>query len=179
MCNRRTRGAALALPSENPTNRTPWPILVRQGVPEIRSRFRWDEELQRSRVQLTADAHQAWGEFLSPVPWDSFFTVTFEKSRKDAYYALQTVARVLSLPPGDTAFLAAEPHQSGDQHVHGLIHWAGGRVDMYNYTTWVVLQGSLGRASVAKPFAKADVVKYVTKYCTKALTDWLILGTLE
>lgn len=146
----------------------------------MRARFRWDEEFQRSRVQLTLEAHLAWQEFLNPVPWDSFLTITFKKPRKDPYYALQAVSECLSLDPGAVAFLSAETHKSGDSHIHGLIHWPWASPDgLRNMLTWQRLYARFGRTSLVKPFAPANVVKYVTKYCTKDLTDWLILGTID
>lgn len=58
--------------------------------------------------------------------WDYFITVTFKSPRKEPYYALKTVWNTLHKDHfAQRGFLVAEPHQSGDLHIHGLI--AGNR----------------------------------------------------
>ena len=152
-------------------------ILVRRGLPEIRTRFRPDEDLQRSRTELTNAAREGWTAFLSQVEWDYFLTVTFKLPRKDSHLALQSIIRGLSAYPHIVAFLGTELHMSGDVHAHGLLHLPE-KDPSDSWRIWAALFNECGRTEAFPPLRQADVIKYTTKYCTKALTDWHILGTI-
>jgi len=143
----------------------------------MRTRFRWDEETQRTRTELAKAAQDGWMELLSPIPWNWFVTVTFKRPRKDSYLALKAVVdEILAYKPTH-AFIGTEYHVSGDVHCHGLVafprdhNWG---VD--SWPLWSGLFARFGRSEVVKPVQLADVNRYVTKYCTKSLTDWHILG---
>lgn len=147
----------------------------------MRTRFRNDEETIIARRTLNRDSHLGWQELLSATDWDWFITVTFARTRKDVILALNSVESAFKryyLHP--TAFLAAEYHQEGTVHVHGLFRWCRKCKSEYDATLlWHSLFRQFGRAEVRTPIQKADVVKYTTKYCVKDLTDWRILGLIK
>jgi len=68
---------------------------------------------------------QQYAEFLQGYNWDYFLTSTFRQPRKEPYYALQSVWHELQKSFVARAFMVAEPHQSGDLHIHGLAAGAG------------------------------------------------------
>ena len=139
----------------------------------------WAEEKVLAQAVLTRDAQTGWLELLSRVEWDYFITVTFRKPRKDAYLALNAVENALQLHPEAVAFLGSEFHSSGTVHAHGLVHYPWPSPDgLRKSLLWRRFYERLGRSEVVSPWKQADVNQYVTKYCTKALTDWRILGKL-
>ena len=144
----------------------------------MRTRFRNDEETIAARYSLAQSAHLGWQELLEPLHPDWFLTITFKQPRKDVILALNAVERALkSLYTHPRYFLAAEYHQEGTVHVHGLFRWCRGCINEGDATSlWVSLFHRFGRSEVRTPILKADVVKYTTKYCTKDLTDWRIWG---
>ena len=74
------------------------------------------QDLKRTQVE-----REAYAEFLQTFKWESFFTVTFRKPRKEPYYAMQSVFHTLERECSvSRAFMGVEPHQSGDLHIHGL-----------------------------------------------------------
>lgn len=130
---------------------------------------------------LLREVQSGWLEFLSRVEWDWFLTVTFKKPRKDPYYALNAVESALrSVYRHPTSFIGAELHRSGDVHVHGLFRVCRScnNDPKDTFHLWAQLFGRLGRSEVVPPRSAADVNKYVTKYCTKDLTDYRILGII-
>jgi len=128
-----------------------------------------------------ADLSAGWLEFLDVVEWDWFLTITFKRPRKDPYLALNSVETAIrSVYSHPTAFLGAEYHRSGDVHVHGLYKLCSAcQLKDDSFALWSTLFDRLGRSEVVPPRKKADVVKYTTKYCTKDLTDWRILGLIS
>ncbi len=123
---------------------------------------------------------EAWQKWLSLREWDWFLTITFKQPRKDVILALNSVETALkSVYTHPTAFLGAEYHRSGDVHVHGLFkQCVACQLPDDTLRLWSTLFHRLGRSEVVPPRQKADVIKYTTKYCTKDLTDWRILGII-
>ncbi|GAI13547.1 unnamed protein product, partial [marine sediment metagenome] len=66
-----------------------------------------------------------YAEFLQGYNWDYVLTSTFRKPRIEPYYALQSVWHELQHYSVARAFLVAEPHQTGDLHIHGLAAGTG------------------------------------------------------
>ena len=134
-----------------------------------------EDSVRWSQVQ------EAWGKWLSLREWDWFLTITFKRPRKDVILALNAVENALkSVYSHPTAFLGAEYHRSGDVHVHGLFKLCRScRLEDTTLHLWSALFNRLGRSEVVPPRHKADVIKYTTKYCTKDLTDWRILGLIR
>lgn len=143
----------------------------------MRTRFRNDEEMIGSRYFLAKEAQSGWMTLLEPIEWNWFLTVTFKMPRKDSYLALKAVTRELETYDPQHYFVGTELHRSGDVHCHGLISfdpessWA-----LDSWRLWAGLFDRFGRSEVVRPIAIANVVEYVTKYCTKDLTDWHMLG---
>jgi len=115
----------------------------------------------------------AWAEWLADRPIDYFATVTFRDQppmvrQESVTHAVgqSLVARYETL-----TFLGlfAEPHKSGNLHLHGLVEMNASeeiidraRRDMQSY-----LNEKFGRSQVAFPRGKNAVSKYVAKYCVK------------
>jgi hypothetical protein len=64
---------------------------------------------------------EAYADWLQSKPWDYFLTTTFRSPRKEPYYAIKHVWNTLKPHGIGRAFLACEPHQSGDLHIHGIV----------------------------------------------------------
>jgi hypothetical protein len=113
---------------------------------------------------------QEYADFLQGYQWDYFVTSTFRKPRKEPYYALQSVWHGLEDYHVARAFLACEPHQSGDVHIHGLV--AGGGAGWYPeiklpWDIWGGLFKRFGRARVEACNDAAAVASYCAKYLLK------------
>lgn len=139
----------------------------------------------RHELEIAADKERwsvvqsGWAEWLSGVDWDWFLTVTFKRPRKDVILALNAVENAInSVYSHSTAFLGAEYHRSGDVHIHGLFKLPEGHRHNDSNWLWATLFERLGRSEVVPPRQAADVILYTTKYCTKDLTDWRILGNI-
>jgi len=113
---------------------------------------------------------QDYAEWLQGYNWDYFLTSTFRKPRRDPYYALQGVWRVLKQHFVARAFLVAEPFQSGDLHIHGL---AAGRGPSWYpelqlpWDIWAGLFKRFGRAKVEACNSQEAVTGYCAKYLLK------------
>ena len=120
---------------------------------------------------------QGYAEWLQGYNWDYFLTATFRKPRKEPYYALQQVWGVLQQHNVARGFLAAEPHKTGDLHIHGIV--AGTElpnkgyfgVDGNNIDTpegiWSGLFKRFGRAKVEPCNSRESVTAYCSKYILK------------
>ena len=111
-----------------------------------------------------------YADFLQGYHWDYFLTSTFRRPRKEPYYALQSVWHGLEQHNVARAFLVAEPHQSGDMHIHGLI--AGGGPGWYPeiqlpWDIWTSLHKRFGRARVEACNTQEAVTGYCAKYLLK------------
>jgi hypothetical protein len=121
------------------------------------------------------EAKQTYADWLNGYSWDSFLTATFKRPRKEPYYALQSVWRVIHEQGVGRAFLCAEPHQSGDLHIHGIMsglvktmsgesHYQG------DQAVWSRLFNTFGRAKVEPVRSCEDVAGYCAKYILKEQT---------
>ncbi len=119
------------------------------------------------RGQLIREQYAEW---LQGYNWDYFLTSTFRKPRKEPYYALQSVWHVLQSDFVARAFLVAEPHQSGDLHIHGLAagSGAGWRPELaLPWDIWTSLFKRFGRAKVEACNTQEAVTGYCAKYLLK------------
>ena len=113
---------------------------------------------------------QEYAEWLQGYHWDYFLTSTFRKPRKEPYYAIQSVWHELQKSFVARAFLVAEPHQSGDLHVHGLTAGAGPgwRPELaLPWDIWTSLFKRFGRARVEACNTQEAVTGYCAKYLLK------------
>jgi hypothetical protein len=113
---------------------------------------------------------EAYAEWLQSYDWDYFLTVTFRKPRKDPYYALQSVWHELKQYDVARSFLVAEPHQSGDVHVHGLASGRGAGWQPGIALPWQIWDGlfkRFGRATVEAANSQEAVTGYCAKYILK------------
>ncbi len=111
---------------------------------------------------------EQYAEFLQGYNWDYVLTSTFRKPRREPYYALQHVWHRLQNYNVARAFLVAEPHQSGDLHIHGLAAGAGPGWRPEMALPWDIWQGLFKRFGRAKVEA-CNSQEAVTGYCAKYL----------
>lgn len=111
---------------------------------------------------------QGYAEWLKGYNWDCFLTSTFRKPRKEPYYALQSVWHELKNYGVARAFLVAEPHQSGDLHVHGIVAGRGPGWQPDLALPWDIYAGLFKRFGRAKVEA-CNSQEAVTGYCAKYL----------
>ena len=138
-----------------------WRILVARGL----RRGRMTEATRRGNL-----IRQQYADFLQGYNWDYFLTSTFRRPRKEPYYALQSVWHVLQSDFVARAFLVAEPHQSGDLHIHGLAAGSGPgwRPEMaLPWDIWTSLFKRFGRARVEACNTQEAVTGYCAKYLLK------------
>lgn len=114
---------------------------------------------------------EAYAEFLQGYNWDYFMTSTFRRPHHEPYYALQSVWHDLNHNSGvGRAFLVAEPHQSGDLHVHGLLAGTGEGWLPGLALPWDIHQclfKRFGRAKVGACNSQEAVTGYCAKYLLK------------
>lgn len=113
---------------------------------------------------------QQYAEFLQGYNWDYFLTSTFRKPRKEPYYALQSVWHKLREYDVARAFLVAEPHQSGELHIHGLASGfgPGWLPDIaLPWDIWSGLFKRFGRSTVEACNSQEAVTGYCAKYLLK------------
>lgn len=120
------------------------------------------------------DIRKAYSEYLQQYRWDYYATVTFREPRKDPYYAMKAVSGFLWRESGaGRAFLAAEPHKSGDLHIHTIMAQPikrGYRIYPGMGTPEEVWQGlfdRFGRSKVEPIRGAGDVSDYCSKYVLK------------
>jgi len=124
-------------------------------------------------------------DWLLTKEWDYFLTATFKVPENRPDRAVARVRHVLeSLPPG-RAFLASEPFDKGDYHVHGLYHfsryWAAALPSYHlsGTTIFQALYQGLGRARVEAVNSPLAVTGYCAKYVTKRISDYCVTGGLR
>jgi len=113
---------------------------------------------------------QEYAEWLQGYNWDYFLTSTFRRPRREPYYALQSVWHGLRQYNVARAFLVAEPHQSGELHIHGLAAGPGPgwRPEMaLPWDIWSGLFKRFGRAKVEVCNSQEAVSGYCAKYLLK------------
>lgn len=71
--------------------------------------------------RLQYNAAKAMGAWLSGEIWTDFFTVTFAKPQSHPFTAIHRVTSTMDRCFVRKAFVAAEQHESGYWHVHGLL----------------------------------------------------------
>jgi len=116
------------------------------------------------------EVRQQYAEWLQGYNWDYFLTSTFRSPRKEPYYALKHVWHELKGHNVSRAFLAVEPHQSGDLHIHGLVSGRGPgwrpELDL-PWDIWKGLFKRFGRAKVGACNSQEAVSGYCSKYLLK------------
>jgi len=111
---------------------------------------------------------QDYAQWLQSYHWDYFLTSTFREPRKEPYYALQAVWHELKRHSVARAFLAVEPHESGDLHIHGILAGAGPGWKPELELPWDIWDGLYKRFGRAKVEA-CDSQERVSSYCAKYL----------
>lgn len=119
-------------------------------------------------IERGSRVRERYAEWLQGYRWDYFATATFRQPRKEPYYALKHVWHELHTHSNvDRAFLVAEPFQSGDLHIHGLL--AGDDAwRPYMELPWNIWQGLFDRFGRAKVETVNDA-NAVAMYCAKYL----------
>lgn len=111
-----------------------------------------------------------YAEFISGYNWEYFLTSTFRRPRRDPYPALKTVYNELVEGNVERAFLVAEPFQSGDLHIHGVVAGMGGsfkpEIEL-PWELWQRLYNKFGRAKVEACNSAGAVSMYCSKYLLK------------
>lgn len=109
------------------------------------------------------------GEFKREEYWSWRGSSIGGKPRREPYYAIKNVWQELVLYDVKRGFLVAEPHQSGDLHIHGII--AGGLPKQepiaLPWDIWHGLFDRFGRAKVEAPNKHQCVTMYCSKYLLK------------
>lgn len=115
------------------------------------------------------DQRQAYAEWLQSYNWDYFLTSTFKRPRKEPYYATQAVWATLQEHNAGRAFLVAEPFQSGDLHVHGVVAGYPPPSEGMDlpWEVWGHLFHKFGRAKVEACNSQEAVSLYCAKYILK------------
>jgi len=141
-------------------------------------------DLKMPAIKRDGRIRQDYAEWLKGYNWDYFLTSTFRQPRKDPYYALRIVWYELKRYFVARAFLVAEPHQSGDLHVHGIIAGRGPGWQPEMALPWDIWQGlfnRFGRAKVELCSSQQAAAAYCAKYLLKQqsrLSDYYeIFGT--
>lgn len=114
---------------------------------------------------------EAFTTWLKTYNWDYFFTTTFRSRRREPYYALKNVYRVLKTQNVVRAFLVAEPHKSGDLHLHGLLSGPTGLREGEMYLPWYIettLSHFFGYSKVEMCNSQEAVAGYCAKYVMKS-----------
>ncbi len=121
---------------------------------------------------------EAYSAYLQSLPWDYFATVTFRTPRKDSIRAGNVVWKELAYQDVERAFLAVEPHESGDLHIHGLLKMPDNvfmrsdytKADLRNgraYDLWRTVFHKFGRSKVEVINDSHAVAEYCSKYVVK------------
>lgn len=111
-----------------------------------------------------------YSEFLQGYYWDDFITTTFRSPRKEPFYALKQVEAELLKHNVSMGFLACEPFQSGDLHIHGIVAgmppgWKP-EIDL-PWDIWSGLFERFGRSKVEMCNSQESVTAYCSKYVLK------------
>lgn len=120
---------------------------------------------------LSGEIRKQYSDFLQTKHWDYFVTVTYRSPRKEPYYALNGAWRVLKSNHVGKAFLVAEPHQTGDLHLHGLVagYPPGWKPEMsLPFDMWGDLYKAFGRSAVSPIAEIGGVTSYCAKYVLKS-----------
>jgi len=122
-----------------------------------------------------------YAEWLGSLPWSYFITVTFRwpVHRQHAPGILNSVAKSLKKWQPHMVFLGAEEHQSRYLHLHGLMcnrlyDHKPGPVPLAA-VVWEDLFKTFGYSRVELIRDTGDAARYVTKYCVKALAEYVVV----
>jgi len=133
---------------------------------------------------MNVDLVNGWVEFLGGQHYDCFMTMTFDPAARSGAAASSSIALWRSREflirffsgrrERAIAFLAAEPFDLGNYHVHGLLDTHGSAE--LRYHLWRAAKRRHGRARF-EPFEDAASVQaYVIKYVMKAGCDYCLLS---
>ena len=87
--------------------------------------------------------------------------------------SLNQVARTLERENVSRFFLGSELHVNRTLHLHGLLMAPRHPdVNVWCRNTWAVLFERYGRSQLSRVLSREAVSDYVSKYCTKELTEW-------
>ncbi len=148
-----------------------WESDGRQLIPRAIRRVILPKGLERK-----TDTRQHYADWLKGYRWDYFMTTTFRQQRQEPYYAIKGVYKELKEHNVARAFLVAEPHQSGDLHIHGVLAGTMGKGSYYgvpdnNIDTaphiWHGLFERFGRSQVGDCRSNEAVSGYCSKYILK------------
>jgi len=123
------------------------------------------------------ELRHVWAEWLNVTckSWDNFITITFRTPRMphNAISTLGGIEKVLRAAGAVRGFIGTELHSSRMLHVHGITAHSTADSDQRLYL-WQTLFRRYGRSQVVAIKSSEQVAAYVTKYCTKALTEYII-----
>jgi len=113
----------------------------------------------------------AQADYLAGYHWDLFDTVTYRTPRIDAIRASDNVWRILSTKFDCTrAFIATEPHKSGELHHHAVLAWDLTDKSAFKWLPHAIWQyqfKAFGRNRVERIQSPELVSAYLSKYVTK------------
>lgn len=129
---------------------------------------------------MDSEIKAAFAEWLGRYHWDYFLTVTFREPLPPhrGQNVLNSIARTIKRVAGEPRmlFLGMEQHTSSFLHCHGLyMRKMGNGGLIYAHQLWKPLFDTYGYSRVEEVRSQSDAAKYVTKYCVKALADYLIV----
>ena len=126
------------------------------------------QKLGGSRINNTT-VRDAYADFIQSYHWDYFATVTFKSPRKEPYYAIKNVWRECQKVGAARGFLVAEPHESGDLHIHGLLATAAKGALPSLALPWDV-EGSMRKRFGISRVEACNSAEAVSSYCAKYVT---------
>jgi len=136
--------------------------------------------------EATDALKQAWIGFLGRYNWTWFLTITFRGPRhpQHAQSTLLEIEKVIRRSTKGRLFLGTELHINRTLHVHGLLElrghemgrdgWGLDKAAFLNNQIFRDLLEEFGRSQVRRPQDAPSVEKYVTKYCLKALHEYVV-----
>lgn len=139
-----------------------------------------DEQFYSESLSQRKTVTQTLRAYLGTQYWDSFFTATFKRPIKHPGTAIVKTAAALSPDEANLAraFIAAEQHQSGAWHTHGLVCWKGDDPLRWNLEAAIAKYrlDKLGWSTLGSPRSVGGVTGYCSKYITKKVSEWMIYG---
>lgn len=117
------------------------------------------------------DLQEAHSKFIQSYPWDTYFTITCRRPRKDASNLAYGTWRVLEKFGATRSFTAIESHPMGHGlHAHGLSRFADWEsLDLGSL--WCYSFKAFGRSEFGTARSMSDVSRYCAKYVTKNQPD--------
>ncbi len=119
----------------------------------------------------------AYADFLCNFEWDLYVTQTYRYVVREPIYACAKMYSTLEKFGATRAFIAAEPHRSGDMHLHLL---ARDEFENINPTAlWKYLFKAFGRAKVERVDDHFSVTRYCSKYVVKPSGHYEFFGNAK